>query len=213
MRGLAPVVHAVDATLNSTYAMRRVRATPWFVTVLMLALGAGCAGYGHGSTATGPRQRSIDELAGSYKGVALGDPRSAAIRVFGKPAETTGSSTPLGSGFTDGGPLIQRNPPGYDEKPDELRYENVAFLSTPTPAGIHSIVIDDPRAATQKGVGIGDPLAAARKAYPTLRCQKGHDLGESYMPAHCSGKLADGRYIWFGNDPIRVIALSPTSMG
>jgi hypothetical protein len=32
-------------------------------------------------------------------------------------------------------------------------------------------------------------------------------------PAHCSGKLADDRFIWFGNDPIRVIALSPTSMG
>lgn len=139
-----------------------------------VAAGAGCGWIGDNQP-TGPRQRSIDELAGSYKGVALGDPKSAAIRAFGKPAETTGPSTPLGSDFSDGGPLIQKNPPGYDRKPDLLRYENVAFLSTPTPSGIHSIVIDDPRAATQKGVGIGDPLAAARRAYPTVRCQKGHD--------------------------------------
>jgi hypothetical protein len=42
---------------------------------------------------------------------------------------------------------------------------------------------------------------------------EGHDLGETHMPPHCSGRLAEDRYIWFGNDPIRVIALSPTSMG
>jgi hypothetical protein len=180
----------------------------------LAVLGAGCGWISHGGTATGPKQRSIDELAGGYKGVALGDPRSAAIRVFGKPAETTGPSTPLGSDFYDGGPLSQKNPPGYDKKPDLLRYENVAFLSTPTPSGIHSIVIDDPRAATQKGVGIGDPLEAAKNVYPSIRCQPERDRGEyAPDPAHCSGKLADGRYIWFGNDPIRIIALSPTSMG
>lgn len=32
-------------------------------------------------------------------------------------------------------------------------------------------------------------------------------------PAYCAGRLAKHRYIWFGNDPIRVIALAPTSMG
>src|SRR6476659_1405881 len=162
------------------------------VALLPLAvLGAGCASMSHGG-ATGPRQRSIDELAGSYKGVALGDPKSAAIRAFGKAAATTGPSTPLGSDFYDGGPLIQRNPHGYTKRPDLLRYENVAFLSTPTPSGIHSIVIDDPRAATQKGVGIGDPLEAARKAYPDIRCQAQRDRGEyAPDPAHCSGKLAD----------------------
>jgi hypothetical protein len=134
--------------------------------------------------------------------------------VFGKPAETTGPSTPLGTDFHRRRPLIQRDPPGYDEKPDELRCENVAFLSTPTPSGIHSIVIDDPRAATQKGVGIGDPLDAAKQAYPSLRCRPEHDVSDyAPDPAHCWGKLADCRYIWFGNDPIRVIALSPTSMG
>ena len=89
----------------------------------------------------------------------------------------------------------------------------MSFLSTPTPAGIHSIVIDDPRAATQKGVGIGDPLSAAKRAYPSVRCYKARDTFESPSPAYCAGRLAPHRYIWFGNDPIRIIALSPTSMG
>jgi len=93
---------------------------------------------------------------------------------------------------------------------DDMR---VAFLSTPTRYGVHSIVIDDPQAATQAGVGIGDPLAKAKKAYPTLRCTEEQDGGEySPDPAKCTGKLADGRFIWFGNDPIRMIALSPTPM-
>jgi len=188
------------------------RAARIVVVTAAVAGGAGCGWIGS-SGPSGPRQRSIDELAGSYKGVALGDPRAAAIRVFGQPVSTTGPSSPIGSDFDDGGPLSQKNPPGYDKKPDLLRYDGVAFLSTPTPAGIHSIVVDDPRAATQKGVGIGDPLAAARKAYPTVRCHPEQDRGEyAPDPAHCSGMLAPGRWIWFGNDPIRVIALSPTPM-
>lgn len=181
------------------------------VTAVAVVAGAGCGWIGSGGP-TGPRQRSIDELAGSYKGVALGDPKAAAIGVFGQPVSTTGPSVPIGSDWTDGGPLFQRNPPGYDKKPAMLRYDGVAFLSTPTPAGIHSIVIDDPRAATQKGVGIGDPLADAKRTYPSLRCEKGHPLGESYSAAHCSGRLAHDRYIWFGNDPIEIIALSPRPM-
>jgi len=192
--------------------MRRVgRLLQIAVIAVAVVAGAGCGWIGSGDSA-GPRQRSIDELAGSYKGVALGDPKSTAIRVFGKPESTESPSVPIGMNFTDGGPLIQKNPTGYHRKPDLLRYEDVALLSTPTPAGIHSIVISDPRAATQKGVGIGDPLSAAKRAYPTLRCLKAEDSSESPTAAHCSGQLAPDRYIWFGNDPIKVIALSPTPM-
>jgi hypothetical protein len=179
----------------------------------LAVLGAGCASMSHAGGTTGPRQRSIDELAGSYKGVALGDPQREAIRVFGPPVDTDNPAYPIGISYSDGGPTSQKNPPGYHGKPDLLRYDEVSFLSTPTPAGIHSIVIADPRAATQRGVGIGDPLSRAKHAYPTLRCFKAENTFESPSPAHCSGKLADGRYIWFGNDPIRIIALSPTSMG
>jgi hypothetical protein len=99
------------------------------------------------------------------------------------------------------------------EKPNLLRYQDVAFLYTPTRYGIHSIVIDDPRAATQKSVGIGDPLSHAPAAYPNLRCTEERDSGEyGPFPAHCSGKLAANRYIWFGGDPIRVIALGLAPM-
>jgi hypothetical protein len=182
------------------------------VIVAALTAGAGCAGTGGGGSA-GPRQRSIDELAGSYKGVALGDPRSAAIHAFGQPVSTRDPASPIGIGFSDGGPISQKNPPGYTRRPDLLRYHDVSVLSTPA-GGIHSIVISDPRAATKEGVGIGDALAKAGRVYPTLHCVKARTMSEGELaPAYCAGRITTDRYIWFGNDPIRVIALSPTAMG
>jgi hypothetical protein len=164
-----------------------------------------------GEEPAGPRQSSIDELAGSYKHVALGDPRSAAIRAFGQPAGTGNPGHPTNA---DGWPISLKNPPGYLEKPDFENYDGVTFLSTPTPAGIHAIVVSDPRAATGRGVGIGDALARARSVYPALHCHTARTMSEGEeAPAFCAGRLTTNRYIWFGNDPIRVIALSPTSMG
>jgi hypothetical protein len=175
-----------------------------------IAAGGGCQLTGAGTSA-GSRQHSIDELAGSYKGVALGDPRTEAIRVFGRPSSTGNPRHPSNA---EGWPISQKNPPGYIQKPDFSNYDGVSFLSTPTPAGIHGIVISDPRAATKRGVGIGDALAKAKRRYPTLHCAHARAMSEGELaPAYCAGRLAKDRYIWFGNDPIRVIALSPTSMG
>jgi hypothetical protein len=129
----------------------------------------------------------------------------AAIHAFGQP---------LGTGSSDHPSSAEGWPIGYVEKPDLSDYHGVTFLSTPTPAGIHAIVISDPRAATTKGVGIGDALSEARRAYPTLHCAKARTMSEGETaPAYCAGRLTTDRYIWFGNDPIRVIALGATSMG
>jgi hypothetical protein len=174
--------------------------------VLVVAAGAGCRGMGDDAGGTAPRQRSIDELAGSYRGVALGDSGSAAVRAFGTPVSTTSPAYPIGVRFSDRGPLLQRNPAGYDTRPGLLRYEDVAILSTPTPAGIHSIVVDDPRPATQKGVGIADPLAGrgqARLSEPPVRGRPEHlriafpaaRLGQPRRgPLHLVRQRPDPRY-------------------
>jgi hypothetical protein len=182
---------------------------------LVLLLCAGCSWLGNDPVATGPKVRSIDEDAGSYMGVALGDTRSDVHHAFGKPAETSDPAFPLGSEFDDGGPLMQRYAPlGYSKRPSLDRWEDASFLSTSLPSGVWTIVVDDPRAATQRAVAIGDPLSTARARYPGLRCEKERDAGEyGTDPPYCTGKLADDRYIWFGNDPIRIIALSKTPMG
>lgn len=173
---------------------------------------AGCnlggrSGHGH--------IRRVDERAGSYRGVALGDSAAEAINVLGSPVERESPdtpATPIGSDFSTGTPLIQRNPPGYRTKPHLLRYQDVALLYAPTVAGIYNIVIDDPNAVTSKMVHVGDPMARAREAYPSLRCAKAKVSGEGSHPAWCTGKVAARRYLWFGGDPIRVIALGETPM-
>ena len=89
------------------------------VILATVAAGVACDRVGGGDP-TGPRQRSIDELAGSYKGVALGDPRSEAIGVFGRPSSTRDPAHPSNA---DGWPISQKNPPGYITNPEFSDYD------------------------------------------------------------------------------------------
>lgn len=172
------------------------------------------SGCGDGDGGPGPPHR-IDEQAGTYRGVGFGDPASDAERALGPPAEREGPKTPaapIGSDFSTGVPLIQRNPPGYVKKPRLLRYEGVSFSYFPS-VGIFSVVVDDPAAVTRRGVHVGDPLRRAREAYPELACVRAQTSGEAQHPGWCTGEVAPHRYVWFGGDPIRVIALGKTRMG
>ena len=180
------------------------------LALIAAALAGGCSR--DGDVADPPTVRSIDEVAGTYRGVGLGDAASAAIHRFGEPQEIDGPATPVGVDWEDGGPLFLRNPDGYIDPPNQLRYRDVALLATPR--GIHAVIVADPAAATARGVAIGDPLDDAARAYPSLRCSRESDAGEHGTdPPRCHGRIAPNRYIWFGNDPIQVIALSPTPMG
>ena len=186
------------------------RRLPLGVAACVVALSA-CGG---GDDGPGAPHR-VDELAGTYRGVGFGDPASDAVEALGSPAERDGPKTPaapIGSGFSTGGPLIQRNPPGYVRKPRLLRYEGASFLYFPS-VGIFSVVVDDPAAVTTRGVHVGDPLRRARQAYPEVACVKAQTSGEAQHPEWCTGEVAPHRYVWFGGDPIRVIALGKTRMG
>jgi len=172
------------------------------------------SGCGGGDGGPGAPHR-VDELAGSYRGVGFGDPASDAVEVLGPPAERDGSKTPaapIGSDFSTGVPLIQRNPPAYVRKPRLLRYEGASFLYFPS-VGIFSVVVDDAAAVTRRGVHVGDPLDRARDAYPGVSCVRARTSGEAQHPEWCTGQVAPHRYVWFGGDPISVIALGETRMG
>jgi hypothetical protein len=136
------------------------------------------------------------------------------VKALGPPAEREASRTPaapIGSDFSTGVPLIQRNPPAYVKKPRLLRDEGVSF-SYFRSLGIFSVVVDDPAAVTKRGVHVGDPLRRAREAYPEITCVKAHTSGEAQHPEWCMGEVAPHRYLWFGGDPIRVIGLGETPM-
>jgi hypothetical protein len=61
------------------------------------------------------------------------------------------------------------------------------------------------------GAGIGDDLEVARKSYPEFDCEP--DEFETATIKKCDGRIAPGRYVWYGGDPIDVIILQDKPIG
>jgi hypothetical protein len=168
----------------------------------LAALAAGCGGDEPGVI------HRIDERAGSYRNVSFGDTAAEVRSVHGEPGEGSGFA-PLDTEFGDvgGPPAVRVWPPGSVQQ-RSLRYDGFSFLVGS--AGVYAIMVTE-RARTLRGVGIGDELRLARRRY-RLGCGEGvagERIGggvETYPT--CRGTI-DGRIrIWFGEDPIRSIAIA-----
>jgi len=175
--------------------------------LLSLAATATLAG-GCGGSDEPVAPRLLDERAGSYRGVELGASETQVRRVFGEPGEEEGFA-PLDSEFQDvgGPPAVRVWPPG-SQRQHALSYDGVAFLVGTE--GVYAILVTEP-AKTLRGVAIGDDLGRARRLYK-VGCGEGvagERVGggvETYPT--CRGTI-DGRIrIWFGEDPIRSIAIA-----
>ena len=144
----------------------------------------------------------IDETAGTYRGVRLGDSAAAVRREFGEPARDPGFA-PAGESPADVG--VPESIPGSG---DLMKYEGVAFL-VDRDRGVFAMLIAEDGAATTRGVAIGDRIEEAHAAY-ALRCidvAGGGSLfgGQETYPS-CQATLGRVR-MWFGRDPIRSITL------
>lgn len=58
---------------------------------------------------------------------------------------------------------------------------------------------------------VGDSLAEASRAY-ALHCGQTSGAPEYREWPYCVGELSSGRFVWFGEDPIRSITVSETSL-
>lgn len=89
-----------------------------------------------------------------------------------------------------------------------LRYDGVAFLVGAR--GVYAILVTE-RARTLRGVAIGNELAWARRRYK-VGCGEGvagERIGggvETYPT--CRGTIDERIRIWFGEDPIRSLAIA-----
>ena len=155
-----------------------------------------------------PAPRLLDEREGSYRGVAFGATEAQVRGVFGEPGEESGFA-PLGSTFRDvgGPPAVRVWPPGSMVQ-KALSFDGVAFLVGTE--GVYAILVTEP-ARTRRAVAIGDDLSRAQRLY-RVGCGEGvagERIGggvETYPT--CKGTI-DGRIrIWFGEDPIRSIAIA-----
>jgi hypothetical protein len=148
-------------------------------------------------------QSTLDLNAGTYGGVGLGS-ATAEIRARFGPGESApnGPAAPLGDEFSEIGAALSIPLPhgGRVEQRDILRYEHAAFL------------IADERAfaiVVTSGDEIGERLEDVSRRHG-LRC--GETAGGEYREyPYCVGRIA-GHFVWYGEDPVRSITLSETSL-
>ncbi|MEA2297529.1 MAG: hypothetical protein QOF77_465 [Solirubrobacteraceae bacterium] len=144
---------------------------------------------------TGPV--AIDERHGTLAGLGL-RARAARVRATFGPAPPWRDGEPTGP--LDGRPGFVAGPTGEATGPSRrethLRYLHAAFSIDGD--RVWSVETTDRRAATSRGVGVGDSLSLVRRAYPGLRC--GEDLvGEDEYTSfpYCTGPIGPGVYAYF----------------
>lgn len=195
----------------------------WLVGGCLPSLGLGLAaslgGCGDSTAAESGATRivRVDERKGSVQSVRLGDSLSEVKRRLPGGVEADPRTSPT---LPLVGELEELGLPGIIDPPRDgtpierfglLRYRQLSITFAP-PTGAFVIKIAIPGARTLAGVGVGDPLAAARGAYANMRCDVQNRNSEYVAYPYCTTKLENGFYIWFGQDPIRSITLSSTPL-
>jgi hypothetical protein len=148
----------------------------------------------------------LDEDGGTYQGVTLGKPVSAALR--GVPSAKPGA---------DWTPRIQ----GKDPRSFPLaayrswryyRGDETGFAAAD--GGTVGILAAGRGTYTTAGnVAIGDRLGRVKQAYVGARCATASFAESDKTFRYCVGRLRPGRYLWFGGDPIDTIAIAAAPLG
>lgn len=183
------IPHGLDNTVSYVKRGRRVKATP-------------------------RRGGKIDERAGTYRGVGLGDAPDTVTRALGRPAHwsTNEPVVPLGVDFLDTstGPSSESLDVKFPGGP-VLRYEDVFFFpckrGTDCSGRVGGFAVTAPGAETREGVAIGDDLDEAKQKYD-LKCGTANEGTEDEEFEVCAGEVAPRRYLYFGNDPIDDIEMA-----
>jgi hypothetical protein len=154
----------------------------------------------------------IDENAGRLRGVRFGDTAREVRARLGEPSDDADGFFPEGADFT-GPPAIPS--PASDQgsrvPPDNLHYEDTAYLVSPT-VGVFSMAILADGARTRAGVGVGDELDRVRQRYDRVDCGEaiaGEPLFGDDYPTYtwCRAIVGDIR-VFFGDDPIASVTLT-----
>jgi hypothetical protein len=174
------------------------------VALIALVAVAGC-----GSDPDPPppdRDATVDERAGTYRGVGIGSSAAEARRELGR--LETGATDPLAPIGTDGSdlgfPPAPRNPPSGGIA--VWRFEDVAMAADRDRAWLVTVAADD--AWTQAGVGVGSALEDVREAYPDADCDTAYEGSEGPQFDYCTVRVARDRYLWFAYDPVRSLTMS-----
>jgi hypothetical protein len=183
---------------------------------VVVAVGLGVLAAGaRGPWLNDPRPEArfplVDEVAGTYGGVGIGDTPAEMQEVFGprSPLDENDSFEPTGAQDYSEGPWSIPAGGGF-------AYEDVLFWlppdSTPgnglvTTGRISGFELTSPPVETRRGVAMGDDLGEVSRAYPGFECGE-NDRGEYGKTKYCMGRLAPQLFLYFGGDPITDISVS-----
>jgi hypothetical protein len=147
---------------------------------------------------------TLDVNAGTYGGVGLGSTVADVRARFGAgESAPNGPAAPLGDEFSEVGGALSIPLPhgGRVASRDILRYDDVAFLLAD--GRVFALVVT-------AGGEIGRSLRDVARG-DALRCAETSGGGEYREYPYCVGRIAD-HFIWYGEDPVRSITLSETSL-
>lgn len=152
--------------------------------------------------------RVVDEESGSYRGVELGGSREDAEDELGDAPPWTGTQPlgPLEPGWQQGAPRGAMIVGSIEA----LRYPRVSVHLAD--GEVVELIVAEADGKTTRNVGVGDRLAAVRRAYPDLPCGR-ISQGQTARAPYCGGQIAEERWLWFGGDPVRSITLASVQLG
>jgi hypothetical protein len=152
-----------------------------------------CGGNGGGDPE--PRER-VDEHAGRFRGVAIGDRTPQVRRRLGAPRPYDAQG-PIPSG---------ESTIPYLSAGGGLSYDGVFYAVKD--GRVSAIVVYGDGAATTGDVSIGDSLDDAEKAYRDADCHDAELLADPAHDAYCEVKTGRHLWLWLGGDPVDNIVLS-----
>jgi hypothetical protein len=150
-------------------------------------------------------KRPLDERSGTYRGVALGGTEREVRDALGPapPWTSNDSIAPLEEDWVDIGAPNEIPSPGT---PGTLRYPHLSVLLDN--GRVTAMVVAEPEAESIGGVGVGDDLDEARRAYPGLKCGDAAEGDAGATFPYCSVRVGAERWLRFGEDPIKSITIA-----
>jgi hypothetical protein len=183
----------------------------WLLAVAVVAVVAFAVWHdrhGHGPAAivsVTPHHPEWVDLrgVGAFRGVHLGELTAGVVRTLGQPMGygTSASTTQ---------PPVGAELPGGPAGAVTLSYPNLGVYARHD--RVVWIVVTAPGAQTRRGIGVGDSLALARRAYPLLRCDQ-HDSSTDEGPIGppiCRERVREGLNIELIDDPIDTMVVHGT---
>jgi hypothetical protein len=198
-------------------------------------IASGCGTHAPHQSARGLRRLPVDERLGAVQHVSIGSRSARIAAAFGEGQDTTDSGgLPLREDSNAiGGPKEESFPAPCTRRPATVSSKDPVKVTSPRNQGLTSIsytgvafdlcdgrvygfIVTARESHTLRGVAIGQPLRTAKRAYPLLRC--GRSSGDTTDPpiplyGYCVGQLAPHRWLWFGHDPVKSIAVASVPLG